>query len=81
MDWMGLCKGFVSLTEGIVQPWMDDVGVLDAMHAAAIFQSWMKDGYDGSYQEYNDTIIPIALYVIRPFILFNLKCYSLIVFT
>ncbi|KAJ8660805.1 hypothetical protein O0I10_003448 [Lichtheimia ornata] len=33
-----------------------DIGMLKALHAAAILKSWMKDVYDGSNQEYNDTI-------------------------
>ncbi|CDH56457.1 predicted protein [Lichtheimia corymbifera JMRC:FSU:9682] len=38
---------------------MDVIGTLKSMHAAAILQSWMKDIYDGSNQEYNGTVIPV----------------------
>ncbi|CDH60721.1 predicted protein [Lichtheimia corymbifera JMRC:FSU:9682] len=33
----------------------DDIGELDTMHAAIIFQSWTKDDYDGS----NHTSTPV----------------------
>ncbi|CDH60714.1 predicted protein [Lichtheimia corymbifera JMRC:FSU:9682] len=55
---------------------LDDIGVLDSMHAAAIFQLRTKDVYGGSNEEYNDTSIP----VITPRISFNLQCCSYIVF-
>lgn len=50
MDWMGLAKG-------VLQPWV----ILEhssQMYAAAILQLWMKDVYEGSHQEYNDTMTP-----------------------
>ncbi|CDH60316.1 predicted protein [Lichtheimia corymbifera JMRC:FSU:9682] len=38
---------------------LDAIGILKSMRAAAILQSWMKDAYDGSNQEYNDTVFPV----------------------
>ncbi|CDH55577.1 predicted protein [Lichtheimia corymbifera JMRC:FSU:9682] len=59
---------------------MDDMGALDSMHAAAILQSWMKDVYDGSNQEF------LSQYSLLPSIrftrmLFNLQCPSFIIST
>ncbi|KAJ8657683.1 hypothetical protein O0I10_006498 [Lichtheimia ornata] len=41
---------------------MDHIGILEPMHAAAISQSWMKDVYDDSEQEYNGIMIPVDGY-------------------
>lgn len=52
MDDDGLMSGFISLTKGVLQPWINA--------CSNYFRSWMKDVYDGYHQEYNDTLIPIS---------------------
>ncbi|KAJ8663887.1 hypothetical protein O0I10_000162 [Lichtheimia ornata] len=39
---------------------MDGIGVLKSYYAATDLGSWTNEVYDGSNQECNDTIIPVA---------------------
>ncbi|CDH58079.1 predicted protein [Lichtheimia corymbifera JMRC:FSU:9682] len=59
---------------------MDAIEIFKSIQAAAILQSWTKDIYDGSNQEYNDTIISVTLYVIHPYPI-HFAMLSFILFT
>ncbi|KAJ8664011.1 hypothetical protein O0I10_000289 [Lichtheimia ornata] len=58
--WMERCNQVQKNVCYHVDTAVDGFGVLKSYYAATDLGSWTKDVYDGSNQEYNGTIIPVA---------------------